>query len=113
MDKMPKKKDSAQTILTRHKDKVFEMWNACYSIRDIHRFLLESGEDIGYHRVRIACIRFFNFNTKVKGSFLGSDYVPSAKYKAEGSKKNESSQTVKKEGFIYNPKAPNARDFWD
>lgn len=104
MDKIPKKKDSAQTILTRHKDKVFEMWNACYSIRDIHRFLLESGEDIGYHRVRIACIKFFNFNTKVKGSFLGSDSIPQVK--------NENKAKDDKEEFSYNPKAPSVESFW-
>ncbi|WEV50230.1 hypothetical protein OZX61_12850 (plasmid) [Acinetobacter sp. ESL0695] len=106
MDKMPKKRDSAQTILTRHKDKVFEMWSACYSLKDIHRFLLESGEDIGYHRVRIACIKFFNFNTKIKGSFLGE---------TESSEKKESNRTPepKKDGFTYNPKAPDARTFWE
>lgn len=65
-----KRKASARVILNRHKKKVLEMWNACYSIRDIHRFLLEQGEDISYHQIRRVCISYLNFDTKEKGEFI-------------------------------------------
>lgn len=65
-----KRKASARVILHRHKEKVLEMWKACHSIRDIHRFLLEQGEDISYHQIRRVCISYLNFDTKEKGEFV-------------------------------------------
>lgn len=70
MMETPKRKESAKTILNRHKNKVIEMWNACYSVREIHRFLLEQGENISYHQLRRVCISYLNFDTKRKGEFL-------------------------------------------
>lgn len=107
---MPKRKDSARKILIRHKDKVLEMWTTGSSMKDIHLFLLEEGEDIGYHQIREVCISLFKFNTKVKGSFIRNN---SGIQDTSNSQPKTEQRIVEKEGFTYNPKAPDARSFWE
>lgn len=101
------KKKTALQALTEHKQAVIEMWEACYTVRDIHNFISDHGATNSYEQVRKTLKKHFGFDTRNPGKYIDTQPIKHDKHPTF-----ESTTPTSKQKFDYNPAAPNADSFW-